>query len=86
MAGIVEGGLAGAIGGAVEAIIGAAPDLIVSRAEDVEPIRAELEAIAPVIAREQAILTKIGAATAPAAACLPWRNWTPFASKALRMA
>lgn len=34
----------------LEAIIGAAPDLIVSRAEDVEPIRAELEAIAPVIA------------------------------------
>lgn len=34
----------------LEAIIGADPDLIVSRAEDVEPIRAELEAIAPVIA------------------------------------
>ena len=34
----------------LEAIIGAAPDLIVSRAEDVEPIRTELEAIAPVIA------------------------------------
>lgn len=34
----------------LEAIIAAAPDLIVSRAEDVEPIRAELEAIAPVIA------------------------------------
>ncbi|GAA2693992.1 MULTISPECIES: ABC transporter substrate-binding protein [Actinosynnema] len=34
----------------LEAIAAAAPDLIVSRVDDVEPIRAELEAIAPVLA------------------------------------
>lgn len=34
----------------VEAIAAAAPDLIISRADDVEPVLAELQAIAPVLA------------------------------------
>ena len=34
----------------IEAIIAAEPDLIISRVDDVEPIREELEAVAPVLA------------------------------------
>lgn len=34
----------------IEAIVAAEPDLIVSRVDDVEPIREELEAIAPILA------------------------------------